>query len=174
MDSNSGRFPLEFLSFNLDMSSEERAMEDTTQHSDDVLEEETNGLQQPNETEKPAVQRVLTVTQQETVPTSGSFTDGSVSVYIGKTLEALGGLEACPGVTFLRPTPSALDAGQEEGTPKESESMELPRCSESPQRSIGETAPGNTQLDLLGESGCSVQKVDCFQTDTSEVERGLR
>ena len=57
MDSNSGRFPLQFLSFYLDMSSEERTMEETTQHSDDVLEEETKGLQQPNEPEKLVVQK---------------------------------------------------------------------------------------------------------------------
>ena len=83
------------------MSSEERTTEETTQHSDDVLEEETKGLQQPNNPEKLAVQKTLTATQQGTVPTPSPSTDGSISVYIEKTLQASGGRETGPRVTFL-------------------------------------------------------------------------
>ena len=63
-----------------------------------------------------------------------------------------------------------MDAGQEEGSPEEPESMGLLRCLESPQRSLEKTAPKNTQVNLFSESGCSVQRVDYFHTDTTELE----
>ena len=88
------------------MSSEDRTTEDTTQHADDVLGE------QPNDPEKPVGQRVLTTTQHEALPTScPSTTDGSISGYIEKNLQALAGPKTVPKLTFLPRAPSALCAG---------------------------------------------------------------
>ena len=73
-----------------------------------------------NDPEKAAEPEVLSTTQQEAIPTPSPSTDGSISGYIGKTLKVLADPEVDPKVSFLPPTPTALEAKQEERTLKES------------------------------------------------------
>ena len=85
MDSNSGRVPLEFMSFYLDMSTEDQIAEDKTQHTDDALGEETGEFQQFSDIGNPVEQRIFSTPQQVAIPTPSPSTDGSSSGFVEKT-----------------------------------------------------------------------------------------
>ena len=82
------------------MSSEDQVTENTTQHANDILGEETSGPQQFSDPVNPVVQCAASTSQQATALTPCPSNDGSVSVCIERTLQDLTGQNADPNVTF--------------------------------------------------------------------------
>ena len=183
MDSFSGSSPLDFISFYLDMSSEEHNEIIPATATGTLTEEEVP--QQPEET---VVDQTATAikdaeskqpdppkdSSSKTGPTSSASTDESISAYIERQLQNLGCQDTGLVISFLPPTTSAVVShAPESNTEKVSESEPIPqvttgsRDKESPETEIER---GN---DAVSEAGFSVTKADYFQTDTSDAEELL-
>ena len=183
MDSFSGSSPLDFISFYLDMSSEEHNEIIPATATGTLTEEEVP--QQPEET---VVDQTATAikdaeskqpdppkdSSSKTGPTSSASTDDSISAYIERQLQNLGCQDTGLAISFLPPTTSAVVShAPESNTEKVSESEPIPqvttgsRDKESPETEIER---GN---DAVSEAGFSVTKADYFQTDTSDAEELL-
>ena len=183
MDSFSGSSPLDFISFYLDMSSEEHNEIIPATATGTLTEEEVP--QQPEET---VVDQTATAikdaeskqpdppkdSSSKTGPTSSASTDESISAYIERQLQNLGCQDTGLAISFLPPTTSAVVShAPESNTEKVSESEPIPqvttgsRDKESPETEIER---GN---DAVSEAGFSVTKADYFQTDTSDAEELL-
>ena len=181
MDSFSGSSPLDFISFYLDMSSEEHNEIIPATATGTLTEEEVP--QQPEET---VVDQTATAikdaeskqpdppkdSSSKTGPTSSASTDESISAYIER--QNLGCQDTGLVISFLPPTTSAVVShAPESNTEKVSESEPIPqvttgsRDKKSPETEIEQ---GN---DAVSEAGISVTKADYFQTDTSDAEELL-
>ena len=183
MDSFSGSSPLDFISFYLDMSSEEHNEIIPATAAGTLTEEEVP--QQPEETvvdqTAPAIKDAESKqpdppkdSSSKTGPTSSASTDESISAYIERQLQNLGCQDTGLVISFLPPTTSAIVShAPESNTEKASESEPIPQVTtgsqdkESPETEIER---GN---DAVSEAGFSVTKADYFQTDTSDAEELL-
>ena len=184
MDSFSGSSPLEFISFYLDMSSEEHNEVVPATATGTLIEEDVP--QQPEET---VVNQTATAikdaeskqpdppkdSSSKTGPTPSPATDESISAYIERQLQTLGCQDAgfCH-ISFLPPTTSAIvEHVLKPATEKASESEPIPHVAtgpadkESPEFETGQTT------DIASEAEFSVAKADYFQTDTSDNEELL-
>ena len=170
MDFFSGSFPLEFISFYLDMASEEnneiapatttealmeeevlRQSEETVT-SQSALTPEDSGSKRPNSPkDDPA--------KPDPIPSSS--TDESISGYIERQLRTLGCQGTRLDVSFLPPTSTAIvNNAPESMTDKVSESEPIlqvtpgPEDKESPEIEVEQAA------DIASEAGFSVTKAD--------------
>ena len=132
MDSFSGSSPLDFISFYLDMSSEEHNEIIPATATGTLTEEEVP--QQPEET---VVDQTATAikdaeskqpdppkdSSSKTGPTSSASTDESISAYIERQLQNLGCQDTGLAISFLPPTTAAVVShAPESNTEKVSES----------------------------------------------------
>ena len=164
MDSNSGRFPLDFISFYLDMSTE------------DILAENTLSPSGTEKNSRPTVQPGTAATlikfgslgipgQAQDVQTSSPSTEESVSAYVERTLQELGYQQE---VRFLPPTEVAEEVCRpEQEVSKTSESDALTKAPIS--SGVNDNIP-LVQDDEISTTSRFRAKADFFQTDTSEVE----
>ena len=160
MDFNSGRFPLDFFSFYLDMSSE------------NVLEEATTiptGTEGPELSANP-LPTVVSSTQvipQETLTPSPS-TEESVSAYVERTLQELGPQHE---VRF-NPTIEAesTEPTPEQTIPKASVLDAIDKLIEGNEGQPDGLVETETHEEEMSEEGQFKLKADYFQTDTSSVE----
>ena len=116
MDSFSGSFPLEFISFCLDMSSEERNDFVPATATASMAEEEVAIPEEAGTSQATSIPVDTESTQlvppgdnpDKTAPTSSPSTDESISAYIDRQLQTLG----CQGlgldISFLPPTSTAI------------------------------------------------------------------
>ena len=183
MDSFSGSSPLEFISFYLDMSSEEHNEVIPATATGTLIEEEVP--QQPEET---VVNQTATAikdaeskqpdppkdSSSKTGLTPSPSTDESISAYIERQLQSLGCQDTGLAISFLPPTTSAVvDNVLKPATEKASESESIPHVTtgladkESPEFETGRTT------DIASEAEFSVTKADYIQTDTSDNEELL-
>ena len=183
MDSFSGSFPLEFISFYLDMSSEEHIEIVPATATGTLIEEEV-----PQRHEETAVsQTTATLKDAEpkqpeppkdnptkTGPIPSPSDDEIISAYIERQLQTLGCQGTGLDISFLPPTTSVIvNNALEPTTEKVSKSEIIPQVAtgsadkESPEVEIERVTDINT------EAGFSVTKADYFQTDTSDIEELL-
>ena len=183
MDSFSGSSPLEFISFYLDMSSEEHNEVVPATATGTLVEEEVP--QQPEET---VVNQTATAVKDaeskqpdppkdsssKTGPTPSPSTDESISAYIERQLQTLGCQDTGLGISFLPPTTSAIvDNVLKPTTEKASGSEPIPHVATRPaDKESPEFETGRT-IDIVSGAEFSVPKADYFQTDTSDVEELL-
>ena len=183
MDSFSGSSPLEFISFYLDMSSEEHNEVVPATATGTLVEEEVP--QQPEET---VVNQTATAikdaeskqpdppkdSSSKTGPIPSPSTDESISAYIERQLQTLGCQDTGLDISFLPPTTSAIvDNVLKPTTEKASESEPIPHVATGPaDKESPEFETGRT-IDIVSEAEFSVTKADYFQTDTSDVEERL-
>ena len=185
MDSFSGRFPLDFISFYLDMSSEEineenpgltvgsQPEESAPQTQGETRPRQENESQtetEPKEQEKPGGEEAG---QSRVEPTPSPSTDGSISAYIERTLQTLGCQGTGLGLIFLPPvTTTATGDKQQPETEKASQSDPIVHTiTEPPKKTVEVETDG--QAALASETGFSVTRPDYFQTDASDVEELL-
>ena len=183
MDSFSGSSPLDFISFYLDMSSEEHNEIIPATATGTLTEEEVP--QQPEETVVDQTATAIKDAESKQPdppkdssaridPTPSPSTDESISAYIERQLQTLGCQDTGLDISFLPPTTSAIvDNVLKPTAEKASESEPIPQVTtgsqdkESPETEIER---GN---DAVSEAGFSVTKADYFQTDTSDAEELL-
>ena len=183
METFSGNFPLEFISFSLDMSSEERNKADPATTTETLMEEEVPQVHEEAEISHATATLEDAESKQpeqpddnptKVGPTPSPSTDESISAYIERQLQVLGCQGTARDITFLHPTTSAVNRDILELTTKKVSESEpiLQVVSES----TGKVLP-EVELDRLTDinrkAGFSVAKVDYFQTDTSDVEELL-
>ena len=85
MDFNQGRFPLEFISFYLDMSSEEQLGENPTQHSEDNEVQQFTGFRVSEDTAESNERTAGPVSRQADILTPSTSIEESVSASSGVT-----------------------------------------------------------------------------------------
>ena len=186
MDSFFGSFPLEFISFYLDMSSEDRneatlefAAETQVEESaaQTLMEpeagqsDETRVDAAPTASNKPEESEGGTVRVK---PTSSPCTDESISAYIERTLQTLGCQGTGLDITFLPPTDPVSNVETHElETEKASQSDPIPQVDTDQGGKASVEEESDRQTDVKNEAGYSTTKVDYFQTDTSDVEELL-
>ena len=186
MVSFSGSFPLEFISFYLDMSCEDRneatpefAAETPVEESaaQKLIEPEAGQSGKTRVDAAPTASNKPEGTEGGTVrvkSTSSPSTDESISAYIERTLQTLG----CQGtgfdITFLHPTdPVSNVETQELETKKASQSDPIPQVAADQGGKASDEEESDRQTDVNSEAGFSTTKVEYFQTDTSDVEELL-
>ena len=178
MDSLSGSFPLEFVPFCLDMSSEEQIDIVPATATESLTEEEVATRHEEAATSQATSISVDAESKQleppgdnpdKTVPTPSPSTDESISAYIERQLQTRG----CQGIgldiSFLNPTTSAfVDRATDLAAEKVSVSDAIPQVvgGTSNQESI--EVDVELATDIQSEPGFSVTKADYFQTDTIE------
>ena len=186
MDSFSGNFPLDFILFYLDMSSEK-------------IKEETPGLTVGNQPEESASrsqgetmlhpvndsQTDAALKEQEksgedgtgwsmTEPTPSPSTDESISAYIERTLQTLGCQGTGLGLTFLPPdATAATENAQQPEIEKASQSDPVVHTATELPKEIEGEVETDGQAALTSETGFSITQPDYFQTDTSDMEEML-
>ena len=183
MDSFSGSFPFEFISFYLDMSSEE--------HNEIVLATATGTLieeEVPQRHEETAVsQATATLKDAESKqpeppkdnsakadPTPSPSTDESISAYIERQLQTLGCQGTGVDISFLPPTTSAIVNNAPETTAeKVSESELIPQVAAGSADKESPEIETERVTDIVSEAGFSVTNAEYFQTDTSDIEELL-
>ena len=183
MDSFSGSFPLEFISFYLDMSTEENN-EIVPATTTEALTEEAA----PHQTEETAENRSALAQEDSgsTYPsppkddsakpgqTPSSSTDESISGYIERQLRTLGCQGTGLDISFLPPTSIAsINKAPEPMIEKESESEPIQQVTPGPGDKKSLEAETEQSADIASEAGFSITKVDYFQTDTSDAEELL-
>ena len=184
MDSFSGSFPLGFISFYLDMSSEEHNEVVIATATGTLIEEEVR--QQLEET---AVSQATAAVKDaeskqhpdppkdssaKTDPTPSPSTDESISAYIERQLQTLGCQGTGLDISFLPPTTSAIvDNAHEQTAEKVSESEPIPQVATVSADKESPEVETVRATDIASEAGFSVIKADYFQTDTSDVEELL-
>ena len=183
MDSFSGSFPLEVISFYLDMSSEERNEADPATTTETPMEEDVPQVHE--EAEISHATATLEDAEYEQLeqpdnnptkvgPSPSPSTGESISAYIERQLQAL----CCQGteldITFLPSTASAVNKGiPEKATKMVSESEPIPQVVSETTDKVLLEVDSDRLTDINSEAGFSVAKVDYFQTDTSDVEELL-
>ena len=182
MDSLSGSSPLEFISFYLDMSSEE--------HNEVVPAIATGTLVEevPQQLEETVVSQTLTALKDaeskqpdppkdssaRTDPTPSLSTDESISAYIERQIQTLGCQGTGLDISFLPPTTSAIvDNALKPTAEKASESEPIPQVATGPADKESPEFETERAIDIASEAGFSVTKADYSQTDTSDVEELL-
>ena len=186
MDSFSGSFPLEFISFYLDMLTEDRneatpefvaeakveeSVAQTLMEPEAGRSGETRVDAAPTVSNKPEGTEGCTVRVR---PTSSPSTDESISAYIERTLQTLGCQGTGLDITFLPPTdPVGNIESQELETEKASESDPIPQVAADQGEKTLTEEESVRQTDVNSEAGFSTTKVEYFQTDTSDVEELL-
>ena len=180
MDSFSGSFPLEFIPFYLDMSSEEHNEVVPAIATATLVEEEI-----PQQLEETVVSQAITAPKDaeskqpdppkdssaRTDPTPSPSTDESISAYIERQLQTLGCQGTGLDISFLPPTTSAIvDNALEPTAEKASESEPIPQGGTGPADKESPAFATERAIDIASEAGFSVTKADYFQTDTSDVE----
>ena len=183
MDSFSGSFPLEFISFYLDMSSEEHNEVVPATATGTLIEEEV-----PQQLEETAVSQTTAALKDaeskqpdppkdssaKTDPTPSPSTDESMSAYIERQLQTLGCQGTGLDISFLPPTTSAIvDNAPEPTAEKASESEPIPQVATGSADKESPEVETERATDIASEAGFSVTKADYFQTDTSDVEELL-
>ena len=182
MDSFSGSFPLGFIPFYLDMSSEEiseenpnlavgsQSEESTPRTQDKVAPQQGIHHQDAIESEAQLKPGSEEAGQTRVGPTPSPSTDESVSAYIERTLQTLGCQGTGLGITFLPPVTSAVpEIERPPESEKTSQSDPIARTViELPKENAENKTDG--QVDLVSEAGFSSARPDYFQTDTSDVE----
>ena len=182
MDSFSGSYPLEFISFCLDMSSEEQndivpATATASMTEEEVAIPEEAGTSQATSipVDPESTQLVPSGDNSDKpAPTPSPSTDESISAYIDRQLQTLG----CQGlgldISFLPPTTSAIvDNVVKPTAEKASESEPIPQVTTRSQDKESPEAEIERGNDAVSEAGFSVTKADYFQTDTSDAEELL-
>ena len=182
MDSFSGSYPLEFISFCLDMSSEEQndivpATATASMTEEEVAIPEEAGTSQATSipVDPESTQLVPSGDNPDKpAPTPSPSTDESISAYIDRQLQTLG----CQGlgldISFLPPTTSAIvDNVLKPTAEKASESEPIPQVTIGSQDKESPEAEIERGNDAVSEAGFSVTKADYFQTDTSDAEELL-
>ena len=183
MDFFSGSSLLEFISFYLDMSSEEHNEIVPAIATGTLVEEEV-----PQQLEETVVSQTITALKDaeskqpdppkdssaRTDPTPSPSTDESISAYIERQLQTL----CCQGtgldISFLPPTTSAIvDKALKPTAGKASESEPIPQVATGPADKESPEFETERAIDIASEAGFSVTKADYFQTDTSDVEELL-
>ena len=182
MDSFSGSYPLEFISFCLDMSSEEQNDTVPATATASMTEEEVAIPEEAGTSQATSIPVDPESTQlvppgddpDKTAPTPSPSTDESISAYIDRQLQTLG----CQGlgldISFLPPTSAAIvDKAVHPAIEKVSESDPIPQVvGEASNQESGEVDV-DPAADIRSETGFSVAKADYFQTDTSDNEELL-
>ena len=183
MDSFSGSFPLEFISFYLDKSSEEHNEIVPATTTGTLIEEEV-----PQRHEETTVsQATATLKDAEskqpeppkdnsakTDTTPSPSTDESISAYIERQLQTLGCQGTGLDISFLPPTTSAIVNNTPEPTAeKVSESEPIPQVATGSADKESPEVETERMTDIVSEAGFSVTKADYFQTDTSDIEELL-
>ena len=182
MDSFSGSFQLEIISFYLDMSSEEHNEVVPATATGTLIEEEV-----PQQLEETAVSQATAALKDaeskqpdppkdssaKTDPTPSPSTDESISAYIERQLQT--GLSGhWTGHLFLAPTTSAIvNSAPEPTAEKVSESEPIPQVvTGSADKELPEVETERA-TDIVSEAGFSVTKAEYFRTDTSDIEELL-
>ena len=184
MDSFSGSFPLEFISFYLDMSSEEHNEVVPATATGTLIEEKFHNSSK----KETAVSQATTALKDaeskqpdppkdssaKTDPTPSPSTDESISAYIERQLQTLGCQGTGLDISFLPPTTSAIvDNAPEPTTEKVSESEPIPQVATGSADKESPEVETERKTDIVSEAGFSVTRADYFQTDTSDVEELL-
>ena len=158
MDFNSGSFPLDFISFYLDMASEEQITDTTlpTSESSGVTREADNAPKDP----------VVISRSDSNQSASSGNTEESLTTYAEKTLRTLASEDPSLDISFL-PAPARPEDGTA-GPTNVSQPMCLEREGEESSQ-FGELLPG-TSKEIDSHIGLQVKSKDYFATDTSEVE----
>ena len=178
MDFFSGSFPLEFISFYLDMSSEERNGADPATTTETPMEENVPQVHEEAEishataTLEDAESKQLE--QPDDNPTPSPSTGESISAYIERQLQVLGCQRTGLDITFLPPTaPAVVRNIPELATTKVSESEPIPQVVSESADNVAPEVQSDRLTNINSEAGFSVAKVNYFQTDTSDVEELL-
>ena len=184
MDSFSGNFPLEFISFYLDMSSEEH--NEVIPGTGTLIEKEV-----PQQLEETAVSQATAAlkalkdaepkqpdppkdSSAKTDPTPSPSTDESISAYIERQLQTLGCQGTGLDISFLPPATSAIVGNAPEPTAeKVSESEPIPQGATGSADKESPEVETERATDIVSDAGFSVTKADYFQTDTSDIEELL-
>ena len=183
MDSFSGSSPLEFISFYLDMSSEEHnevisatatgtlTKEEVPQQPEETVVDQTATAIKDAESKQPDPPKD---SSSKTGPTPSPSTDESISAYIERQLQNLGCQDTGLAISFLPPTTSAVvDNVLKPATEKASESEPIPHVATGPANKESPEFETGRTTDIASEAGFSVTKADYFQTDTSDNEELL-
>ena len=159
MDSYPGRFPLDFISFYLDMSTEDQHVDDSTQKLN------TNNAQSNYTADNP-------VTGSVGLLMSSLSPDESVTSYIEQTVERLSGRtgEQAPTPPPPPATKEQVDQTTVDNVLKSSVSETLENVPRSnvkfPEPEVAGVA---LYTDLDSEANCTRANVDFLQKDTSDV-----
>ena len=186
MDSYSGMFPFEFVSFYIDMASEgcneanpvetaEAQMEESVPQTH--VEAETSQADRSQECAvqaKPKRPEDAVNNQAGVEPTFSPSTDERISACIERTLRTLGCQRTGLDINFLPPNDSNTKEDlQEPEVEKASQSDLIAQVTtEHAERAITE-CESDRQTDVNSETGFSIAKVDYVQTDTSDDEELL-
>ena len=186
MDSFSGRFPLDFISFYLDMSSEEFTEKNPGLTVGNQPEESASRSQgetmpqQVNESQAETVRKEQEKSggdetgQSSFEPTPSPSTDESISAYIERTLQTLGSQRTGLGLTILPPdTTAATESEQHPEIEKASQPDPIVHTVTEPPKELEGEVETDGQANLISETGFSITKPDYFQTDTSDIEELL-
>ena len=184
MDTFSGSFPLEFISFYIDMSSEEDNEVVPATATGTLIEEEVP-QQQLEETAVSQATAALKDAESKqphppkdssakTDPTPSPSTDENISAYIERQLQTLGCQGTGLDTSFLPPTTSAIvDNALEPTAEKASESEPIPLVATESADKESPEVEAERATDIVSETGFSVTKAHYFQTDTSDIEELL-
>ena len=182
MDSFSGMFPLEFISFYLDMSSEEHNETVPATATGTLIEEvpqrhEETAVSQATATLKDAESKQPEPPKDNSAkpdPTSSPSTKESISAYIERQLQTLGCQGTGLDISFLPPTTSAIvNKAPEPTAEKVSESEPIPQVATGSADKESPEVETERMTDIVSEAGFSVTKTAYFQTDTSDIEELL-
>ena len=158
IDFNSGSLPLEFISFYLDMASEEQITEATlpTTESSETTRETDNAPKDPVVVSRPDSNK----------STSSGNTEESPTTYTEKTLRTLASEDPSLDISFLPAHARSRDitAGPSNAPQPISLGREGKRSSQ-----FGELLPG-TSKEVDSRVGLQDKSKEYFATDTSEVE----
>ena len=183
MDSFSGSFPLEFISFYLDKSSDEHNEIVPATTTGTLIEEEV-----PQRHEETTVRQATATLKDaeskqpeppkdnsaKTDTTPSPSTDESISAYIERQLQTLGCQGTGLDISSLPPTTSAIVNNTPEPTAeKVSESEPIPQVATGSADKESPEVETERMTDIFSEAGFSVTKADYFQTDTSDIEELL-
>ena len=180
MDSFSGSYPPEFISFYLDMSSEEQSEAVLATTTEPRIEEEVSQSHE-KATASQAISGHGDVESEHielpgdnpatTVPTPSPSTDESISAYIERQLQTLGCQGSGLGISFLPPTTSAIvNKSLPTVAEKVSESDPILQVTGETSNKGSAEEYADLMTDVHSEAGISATKVDYFQTDTSDAE----
>ena len=158
MDFNSGSLPLEFISFYLDMASEEQITDVTlpTTESSETTRETDNAPRDPVVISRP----------DSNQSTSSGNTEESLTTYAEKTLRTLASEDPSLDNSFL-PAP-ARSGDSTVGPSNASQPISLGREGRESSQ-FGELLPG-TSKEIDSQIGLQDKSKEYFATDTSKVE----
>ena len=161
MDSDSRMFPLDLISFYLDISSNEQMVEELTHQHE-------NSSEKANNTAVTLCPAFIEQTADVTAPSPS--TEWSISAYIERTVATLVEQVGSSPVTFLPPNPVEYSTSHDvEAFPRFSESGAIFKVVTALDAPTRELADGDEQDNLVKEVCSVIPKTAYFQPDTSDI-----